>query len=219
MSLEMFSLIGIILGVAVFVYGVFKGYSITFATLVGAIVVALCSRMSILEALTKTYMGKLGGTMTSFMLLFLISALFAKMMGDVGAAQSLAYKMARLARKFPRHEKFAACLRLYLWRHQCVRGDLHPDLYWQGAVRGAGCALVYVYLRGHGHRNLCHRHAARLSPAHQLNPHELFRDHRVGSSGSGHDLYPGIAGIFLLVDLVPVQPVREAGNRFWTLGR
>ena len=110
MSLEMISLIGIMLGVAVFVYGVFKGHSITFATLVGAVVVALCSRMSILEALTKTYMGKLGGTMTSFMLLFLISALFAKMMGDVGAAQSLAYKMARLARKFPRHEKFAACL-------------------------------------------------------------------------------------------------------------
>ena len=68
MSLEMISLIGIMLGVAVFVYGVFKGHSITFATLVGAVVVALCSRMSILEALTKTYMGKLGGTMTSFML-------------------------------------------------------------------------------------------------------------------------------------------------------
>lgn len=122
--MEVLSLLGIFLGVAVFVLGVFKGHSITFSTLLGAIVVAALSQMNILESLTKVYMGRLGGIMTSYMLLFLISALFAKMMGDVGAAQSLAYKMARLARKFPKHEKFAACVCMAMLTSAFIYGGI-----------------------------------------------------------------------------------------------
>lgn len=104
MSPEVLSLIGILLGVGVFVIGVFKGHSITFSTLGGAIVVALLSGMNVLTALTGTYMTKLGGVMKAYMLLFLMSALFAKMMGDTGVAQSIAYKMARVAKWFPKQE-------------------------------------------------------------------------------------------------------------------
>ncbi|MGX8711114.1 MAG: GntP family permease [bacterium] len=124
MSPEVLSLIGILLGVGVFVVGVFKGFSITFSTLAGSIVIALFSGMDILKAMTDTYMGKLGGVMKAYMLLFLMSALFAKMMGDTGAAQSIAYKMARLAKRFPRHEKFVACLSMGLLTAVFIYGGI-----------------------------------------------------------------------------------------------
>ena len=95
MSPEVLSLIGILLGVGVFVVGVFKGFSITFSTLAGSIVIALFSGMDILKAMTDTYMGKLGGVMKAYMLLFLMSALFAKMMGDTGASGH--YLLGRVA--------------------------------------------------------------------------------------------------------------------------
>lgn len=124
MSPEILSLIGILLGVGVFVVGVFKGHSITFSTLGGAIVVALLSGMNVLTALTDTYMTKLGGIMKAYMLLFLMSALFAKMMGDTGAAQSIAYKMARVAKRFPKQEKFVACLSMGLLTAMFIYGGI-----------------------------------------------------------------------------------------------
>ncbi|TQI68033.1 GntP family permease [Clostridium sp. KNHs216] len=124
MSPEILSLMGIILGVGVFVVGVFKGYSITFSTLGGAIAVALFSGMDILKALGDIYMGKLGGIMKAYILLFLMSALFGKMMGDTGAAQSIAYKMCRIAKRFPKHEKFIACLSMGLLTSLFIYGGI-----------------------------------------------------------------------------------------------
>jgi len=100
-----------ILGIAVFIWMIFKRFPLPVGSVVAAIVVAAFSGMPVMAALTDTFMTKAAGAFKSYLLLLVFSAIFGKMLGDVGACQSIAYKMARLVKKiWPGHEKFLGVL-------------------------------------------------------------------------------------------------------------
>ena len=110
MSPEVLSLIGILVATAFFIFGIFKGYHVTLVSILAVAIVAIFSGVNIMTALTDDYMPRFAGAVSSYFLMFFFSALFAKSLGDVGAAQSIAFALARLARKFKGHEKLAGVL-------------------------------------------------------------------------------------------------------------
>ncbi|MBP2667569.1 MAG: hypothetical protein H6Q76_2549 [Firmicutes bacterium] len=110
MNPELLSLFGILVAVAVFIFAIFSGYHITLVSMLCMAIVAIFSQINIMDTLMGPWVGKFAGTYKSFFLMFFFSALFAKSLGDVGAAQAIAFKLAKLAHKFPGNEKLAAVL-------------------------------------------------------------------------------------------------------------
>ena len=110
MNPEVLSLIGILIATAFFIFAIFRGYHVTVVSIIAAAIIALFSGVNIMTALTDSYMPRFAGAYSSYFLMFFFSALFAKSLGDVGAAQSIAFAMVRLARKFKGHEKLAGVL-------------------------------------------------------------------------------------------------------------
>ena len=115
MSEQYISLLGMLLGVALFIYLIFKKYPLPVGSVLGAIVVAIFSGMPVMTSLTDTFMTSAAGAFKSYLLLLIFSAIFGKVLGDVGACQSIAYKMARLVKKlWPGHEKFLGVMAMGL---------------------------------------------------------------------------------------------------------
>lgn len=110
MSPEVLSLIGILLATVFFIFAIFKGYHVTLVSIISVAIICVFSQVGIMETLTSSYITGFAGTYQSYFLLFFFSALFAKSLGDVGAAQSIAFAVARFARKFKGHEKLAGVL-------------------------------------------------------------------------------------------------------------
>ena len=95
----MISIIGIILGLAVFIWLAYKGFNTIFVSVIAAAVVAIFGGLNPFTALTDAFMPKVTGFLSGYFLLFLFSGLFAKVMGDSAAAASIAVKVARQVRK------------------------------------------------------------------------------------------------------------------------
>lgn len=112
----MISILGIIIGLAIFIWLAFRGYNTIFAAIAAAVVVAIFGGMNPFTALTEAFMPKVSSFLSGYFLIFLFSALFAKIMGDSGAAPSIAVKVARLAKKAknPLVQKFLAVMTLPL---------------------------------------------------------------------------------------------------------
>ena len=95
----MVSILGIILGVAVFILLAYRGFNTIFAAIIGAIIVALFDAQNPFTMLTSNFMTSASNFLKGYFMIFVFSALFAKVMGDSAAAASIAVKVARLARK------------------------------------------------------------------------------------------------------------------------
>ncbi|MCQ2558971.1 MAG: hypothetical protein MJ135_07615 [Oscillospiraceae bacterium] len=108
----MVSILGILIGLAVFIWLAYKGYNTIFASIIGAAIVAIFGGMNPFDALTSAFMPKVSGFLSGYFQIFLFSALFAKVMGDSAAAASIAVKVARIARKAknPLTAKFMAVM-------------------------------------------------------------------------------------------------------------
>jgi len=114
MSPEVLSLIGILIATAFFIMGIFKGYHVTLVSIIAIAIVAIFSQVSFMTVLTDAWISKFAGVYKAYFLLFFFSALFAKSLGDTGAVQAIAFKLAKLARKWKGHEKLAAVLCLVI---------------------------------------------------------------------------------------------------------
>lgn len=113
MNLEILSLIGIILGVICLIFLVFKGVSVMIVAPFSAMVIAAFSGENIVNILTGPYIDKFVEFAQSNFFIFFFSAIFGKMMGDCGAAESIAYRCATVARKLPqKYQKVSAVLSL-----------------------------------------------------------------------------------------------------------
>ena len=110
MSPELISLFGILIATAVFIFAIFRGFHVTLVSIVCMCIISVMSGMDIMATLTGPWIQRFSGTYGSYFLMFFFSALFAKSLGDVGAAQAIAFKLAKVAKKFPKHEKLAAVL-------------------------------------------------------------------------------------------------------------
>lgn len=110
MSAQALSLLGILLATALFIVAIFKGYHVTLVSIVAVVVVSVFSQLNIVTAMTDPYISKVAGVYKAYFLIFFLSALFAKILGDTGAASSIAFKLARLAKMWKGHEKLGAVL-------------------------------------------------------------------------------------------------------------
>jgi len=108
--MEMMSLLGILLGLVVFIYLVYKNNSVLLVAPIASVVVLLMSQQDVMKALTKAFLPKFSGVVTSYLLIFTLSALLGKFASDSGLARSLAVTFARFARKSKNNNKFLAIM-------------------------------------------------------------------------------------------------------------
>ena len=88
--MEIISVIGMVLGVAVLIYLTFKGVNGFVASLVGSIIVIVSSGLPFWGTLTGTYAASLGSTFGSYLFLFTIGSAYSELMKKSGAAESIA---------------------------------------------------------------------------------------------------------------------------------
>lgn len=88
--MEIISVIGMILGVAVLIYLTFKGINGFVASIVGSIIVIITSGLPFWGTLTGTYATSLGSTFGSYLFLFTIGSAYSELMKKSGAAESIA---------------------------------------------------------------------------------------------------------------------------------
>lgn len=111
MSPEIISIIGILVGLAALIVLAMKGVSLYISAPLAAAVVAIFSGKNVIGLLTGEYMTGFAGFMQSYFLMFALSSIFAKLMGDSGAAKLIALKIAGLVRKSPaKYQKLFAVL-------------------------------------------------------------------------------------------------------------
>ena len=96
MSPSVISLIGILLGMVILVFLAFKGYNVIIVSVIAALVVAVFAGTDILPLITDSYMTKFADFAKNNFMIFLLSAVFGKLMGDSGAADTIAYSMLRV---------------------------------------------------------------------------------------------------------------------------
>ncbi len=90
MSQEVLSLIGILLSLVFYVYAAVKGWHLLFIAICSTIIVALFSGMDVVTAVTGTFATGMAGFWGKYMIMFIGGSLFAKLMGDSGAAFRIA---------------------------------------------------------------------------------------------------------------------------------
>ena len=89
-------MLGILLGLLVLVLLCYKGYNIIWVAPVAALVVAVTGGLDLLPAYTETYMSGLVGFVKSWFPIFIMGAIFGKLMEATGAAKAVARFLANL---------------------------------------------------------------------------------------------------------------------------
>ncbi|ABR50603.1 Citrate transporter [Alkaliphilus metalliredigens QYMF] len=83
-------MIGIIIGLALLMYLAYRGMSIIWVAPLAALVVAFTGGLELLPAYTQDYMGGFVGFAQSWFPVFMLGAIFGKLMDDSGAARAVA---------------------------------------------------------------------------------------------------------------------------------
>src|SRR5208337_3135674 len=87
---ELIGLIGILIGLGLLIWLAFKGWSVLLLAPLAAIVAALFSQEPLLAHWTQTFMRSAAGFLAQFFPLFLLGALFGKLMEDSGSVTAIA---------------------------------------------------------------------------------------------------------------------------------
>ncbi|SFL90516.1 GntP family permease [Variovorax sp. OV329] len=89
------SLAGILLGLGLLIWLSYRGWSVLVLAPVAALVAALCSGEPLLAHWTQTFMLSAAGFVAQFFPLFLLGAIFGKMMDDSGSVSTIASFMTQ----------------------------------------------------------------------------------------------------------------------------
>lgn len=87
----MLSIIGLIGGLGLLIFFTMRGVNIIVAAVISSVILALTGGLNLIEALTEHYMTGFTGFFKSWFLIFLLGAIFGKVMEDTNAAKSIAY--------------------------------------------------------------------------------------------------------------------------------
>lgn len=88
-------MLGILLGLICLAFLTYKGMSILWVAPVSALVVAAFGGMNLLDAFTGDFMKAFGGYATNWFPMFMLGAIFGKVMEVTGAAESIAHFLAK----------------------------------------------------------------------------------------------------------------------------
>ncbi|MCR4672982.1 MAG: hypothetical protein K5637_07075 [Lachnospiraceae bacterium] len=102
---EYISILGIILSVILFVFLCYRKVNVVLVSLFGSIFISLMSGMNPFYAISETYMSGLGGFIVKYGLIFVMSALFGKVMDATGSARKIALSLASVTSR-TRHCKY-----------------------------------------------------------------------------------------------------------------
>src|SRR5580765_1836191 len=83
-------LLGILIGLGLLISFAFRGWSVLLLAPIAALIAALFSREPLLAHWTQTFMASAAGFLAQFYPLFLLGALFGKLMEDSGSVQAIA---------------------------------------------------------------------------------------------------------------------------------
>ncbi|MBC7521959.1 MAG: GntP family permease [Sandarakinorhabdus sp.] len=83
-------LLGILIGLGLLIWFAYRGWSVLLLAPIAAMVAALFSGQPLLAHWTQTFMGSAAGFIAQFFPMFLLGALFGKMMDDSGCVSSIA---------------------------------------------------------------------------------------------------------------------------------
>ena len=83
-------LLGILIGLGLLILFAFRGWSVLLLAPLAALIAALFSREPLLAHWTQTFMGSAAGFLAQFFPLFLLGALFGKLMEDSGSVAAIA---------------------------------------------------------------------------------------------------------------------------------
>jgi H+/gluconate symporter-like permease len=86
--------IGVLLGLALLIVLALRGVNIFLASILGALVVAVTNGLGIATAFGQEFTGGMFGFAGKYFLLFLAGAVFGRVMGESGAAASIAHALA-----------------------------------------------------------------------------------------------------------------------------
>jgi H+/gluconate symporter-like permease len=86
--------LGVVLGLALLIVLALRGTNILIASIVSALVVAVTNHLAIATAFGQAYSGAMFGFAGRYFLLFLAGSMFGRVMGESGAAASIAYALA-----------------------------------------------------------------------------------------------------------------------------
>src|SRR5215475_14559541 len=92
---DLVGLFGILMGLGFLIWLAFKGWSVLLLAPLAAIAAALFSREPLLAHWTQTFMRSAAGFLAQFFPLFLLGALFGKLMEDSGSVAAIANFMTR----------------------------------------------------------------------------------------------------------------------------
>ncbi len=92
---DLIGLAGILIGLGLLIWLAFKGWSVLLLAPLAAMVAALFSREPLLAHWTQTFMRSAAGFLAQFFPLFLLGALFGKLMEDSGSVTAIADFMTR----------------------------------------------------------------------------------------------------------------------------
>ena len=94
--------------VIIFIYLCYQGFPPTVMAPIMAMVVLLTAGMDVYDGMTVDYMTGATNFIKNYFLMFLTGAVFANLMAASGTARSIGLALAKLAKKFPGHETYAA---------------------------------------------------------------------------------------------------------------
>lgn len=95
------SLIGILIGIVLLIWISFRGVPVMFVAPVCAMIVFALSGVDIMEGMSTVYMTGFANFFKSYYLIFFFGAVFGRIMGDSGAAKSIAFAITRFCQKLP----------------------------------------------------------------------------------------------------------------------
>lgn len=92
----MVGIIGLVLAVAVVIFTIWKNWHMAIVSLLGALVVIAFNGMNITDTLTKSFMAQMSSFAGNWFLLFMLGAIFGKVMGDSGASVGIASNLLKV---------------------------------------------------------------------------------------------------------------------------
>ncbi len=93
---NMLGIIGIIIAIVCVIALIWKNWHMAIVSLIGALVVMLFNGMNPVTALSENFMTGMSGFAGNWFLLFMLGAIFGKVMGDSGASVGIANKMLKI---------------------------------------------------------------------------------------------------------------------------
>ena len=125
--MTLLGLAGILIGLGLLIWLAYRGWSVLLLAPLAAMVTALFSGEPLLAHWTQTFMGSAAGFLGQFSPLFLLGALFGKLMEDSGSVAEIAgFITERLGAQRAMLAVVLAGAIVTYWRRKSVRGFFCP---------------------------------------------------------------------------------------------